>query len=72
MFAICLVFIRHGVYPQFYNIATYIWMGKTLANRSGFTKFAKVFPATVLCYMVASSLRVSLLFIAFPTPLFKF
>ena len=36
--AICLVFIRRGVYPCSFMIQ--IWMGKTLANGS---KFAKVF-----------------------------
>ena len=40
--AICSVFICRGVYAHSFMI--YIWMGKTLANDSGFTKFAKDFP----------------------------
>ena len=47
---ICLVLIRHRVYAH--SIMIQIWMHKTLANGSGFAKFAKVFPATVLCYIV--------------------
>ena len=40
--AICLVLIRRGAYTRSFMIQ--IWMGKTLVNGSGFTKFAKVFP----------------------------
>ena len=52
MFAICLVFIRHGVYPQFYDIAKFGWV-KLWQIALDLPNSPKFSSATVLRYMVA-------------------
>ena len=49
--AISSVLICRGVNTRSFMIQ--IWMGKTLANGSGFTKFAKVFPRH--CFVLYST-----------------
>ena len=59
MLAICLVFIRHGVYLQFYDVAKFGWvkLWRIALDSPNSPKFS---PATILRYTVYGIYTVSI------------